>query len=215
MINPANKAILGKKLGNTQIFTEDGIKIAVTVLELGPATVIQKKTKEKDGYSSVQLGYGDKKEKHINKPQAGHFKKAGISPKRFIKEVRFNEEVSVEVGKDLTIDQFNKNDFIDVVSYSKGKGFAGVMKKYNFSGRPATHGTHENFRGPGSVGMHQDPGRVIKGKKMPGHMGNKRVTIQNLKIVQIDKEKNIALVKGTVPGSKNSFVLVRDAVKKS
>ncbi len=153
---------------------------------------------------------------NINKPTEGHFKKAGIAPKRFLKEIKFCEEVqnSLKVGDELTVEQFNENDMVDVAGVSKGKGFAGVFKKFGFGGRPATHGTHESFRGPGSVGMRQTPGRVIKGKKMPGHLGDDNTTIQNLRIVKVDKENRLLYILGAVPGSKNSIVVIRDSVKK-
>ena len=216
-IAPINKGILGKKIGTTQIFNQkDGARIAVTVLELGPCQVIQKKTTELEGYKSLQLGYGEQRKQNINKPQEGHFKKAGVSVKQHLKEFKFCEEVyeALKTGDMITIEQFEEGDYIDVSSTSKGKGFAGVMKKYNFHGRPATHGTHESFRGPGSIGMHQTPGRVVKGRKMPGHMGDETVTVQNLKIAKIDKENNLIYVKGAIPGGKNAIVAVRDSVKK-
>ncbi|MBN1115170.1 MAG: 50S ribosomal protein L3 [Oligoflexia bacterium] len=211
-----NKGILGRKIGTTQIFDGDGNRFAVTVVEAGPCTVIQKKSAEKEGYASLQIGYGEKKAKKVNKPESGHYKKSGASPKKHLREFRFCEEVysALKEGDELTVEQFENGDFIDVTSKSKGKGFAGVMKRYNFRGRPATHGTHENFRGPGSIGMHQTPGRVYKNKKLPGQMGNKDVTVQNLSIVKIDKEKKLLFVKGDVPGSYDSLVIIRDSVKK-
>lgn len=216
-VAPINKGVLAKKLGTTQIFDQKtGNRIPVTVLEVGPCQVIQKKTLEADGYKSVQVGYGELKKKNIKKSQEGHFKKAGVDAKRHLKELKFTDEVynALKNGDTLGIEQFNANEFVDLTASSKGKGFAGVMKRYNFSGRPATHGTHENFRGPGSVGMHQTPGRVIKGKKMPGHMGDHQVTIQNLKIVKVDSENNLLYIKGAIPGAKNAIILIRDAVKK-
>jgi large subunit ribosomal protein L3 len=211
-----NKGILGKKLGNGQIFNEDGVKIPVTVVETMPCYVVQKKTEEKDGYKSIQLGAEDKKEKNLKKPILGHFKKAKVKPKRHLKELRFCDEVyeTLNVGDKISSEQFSEIDFVDVTSTSKGKGFAGVMKKYNYAGFVATHGTHESFRGPGSIGMCAYPGRVIKGTKLPGQMGNKTVTTQNLKVVKVDKENNLLFIKGTIPGSKNSTVIIRDSVKK-
>jgi len=217
-IAPINKGILGKKVGTTQIFNEkNGARIAVTILEVGPCEVIQKKTSEGDGYNCLQLGLGDERKQNINKPQEGHFKKAGVAAKKHLKELKFCEEVytALKPGDKLTIEQFEVNDFIDVSSTSKGKGFAGVMKRFNFHGRPATHGTHESFRGTGSIGMHQTPGRVVKGRKMPGHMGDETVTVQNLQIVKIDAESNLLYVRGAIPGGKNALVVVRDSVKKS
>jgi large subunit ribosomal protein L3 len=216
-IAPINKGILGKKVGTTQIFNEkDGARIAVTLLEVGPCEVIQKKTAEVDGYNCLQVGLGDERKQNINKPQEGHFKKAGVAAKKHLKEFKFCEEVfaALKPGDKLTIEQFEVNDMIDVTSTSKGKGFAGVMKRFNFSGRPATHGTHESFRGPGSIGMHQTPGRVVKGRKMPGHMGDEITTVQNLRIVKIDTENNLLYIKGAIPGGKNAVVIVRDSVKK-
>ena len=216
-IAPINKGILGKKIGTTQIFdSEDGARIAVTILEVGPCEVVQKKSADVEGYTSLQLGYGDQRKQNITKPKEGHFKKAGVSVKRHLKEFKFCEEVyeALKPGDKVTIDQFEEYEFIDVSSTSKGKGFAGVMKRFNFHGRPATHGTHESFRGPGSIGMHQTPGRVVKGRKMPGHMGDETVTVQNLMIVKIDKENNLLYVRGAIPGGKNALVVVRDSVKK-
>jgi large subunit ribosomal protein L3 len=216
-VAPINKGVLAKKLGTTQIFDQKtGNRIPVTVLEVGSCQVVQKKTLEADGYKSVQVGYGDLKKKNIKKPQEGHFKKAGVDAKRHLKELKFTDEVYnvLKNGDTLSIEQFSANEFVDLTATSKGKGFAGVMKRYNFSGRPATHGTHENFRGPGSVGMHQTPGRVIKGKKMPGHMGDHKVTVQNLKIIKVDAENNLIYIKGAVPGAKNAIIIIRDAVKK-
>ncbi|MEI6093470.1 MAG: 50S ribosomal protein L3 [bacterium] len=216
-IAPINKGIIGKKIGTTQIFNQkNGARIPVTVLELGPCQVIQKKTEEVEGYKSLQLGYGEERKQNITKPEEGHFKKAGVSVKQHVKEFKFCEEVyeSLKPGDTLTLEQFTEGECIDVCSTSKGKGFAGVMKRYNFHGRPATHGTHESFRGPGSIGMHQTPGRVVKGRKMPGHMGDATVTVQNLRIAKIDVENNLLYVTGAVPGGKNAIVIVRDSVKK-
>jgi large subunit ribosomal protein L3 len=215
-IAPINKGILGKKVGNTQFFNEKGDRIHVTIVEVGPCTVVQKKNAETDGYTSIQLGFMDEKKQNVNKPTEGHFKKAGLAVKRHLKEFKFCTEVfdAVKVGDELTVAQFETSDFIDVTSASKGKGFAGVMKRYHFSGRPATHGTHESFRGPGSIGMHQTPGRVIKGRKMPGHMGDRQVTTQNLRIAKIDTDERLLYVEGTIPGGKNALVVIRDSVKK-
>ena len=216
-IAPINKGILGKKIGTTQIFNEkNGERIAVTVLEVGPCEVIQKKTSEVEGYNCLQVGYCDLRKQNIKKPQEGHFKKAGTAVKQFLKEFKFCEEVygALKPGDKITIEQFNEGEYVDVSSTSKGKGFAGVMKRFNFHGRPATHGTHESFRGPGSIGMHQTPGRVVKGRKMPGHMGNETVTTQNLSIAKVDKENNLLYIRGAIPGGKNALVVIRDSVKK-
>ena len=215
-IAPINKGILGKKIGNSQFFNEKGERMAVTIVEVGPCTVVQKKNAETDGYTSIQLGFMDEKKQNIKKPTEGHFKKAGLAVKRHLREFKFCTEVfnSVKVGDELTIAQFEQNDYVDVTSVSKGKGFAGVFKKFGFSGRPATHGTHESFRGPGSIGMHQTPGRVVKGRKMPGHLGDEKVTTQNLKIVKVDAENRLLYINGSVPGGKNALVIIRDSVKK-
>jgi len=215
-IAPINKGILGKKIGSSQFFNEKGDRIPVTIVEVGPCTVIQKKNPETDKYASVQLGFMDERKQNVTKPTEGHFKKAGVAVKKHLKEFKFCSEVynSLKVGDELTIEQFKENDYIDVTSASKGKGFAGVIKRYHFSGRPATHGTHESFRGPGSIGMHQTPGRVVKGRKMPGHMGDRQVTTQNLQIVKIDTANRLLYIQGSVPGGKNAVVVIRDSVKK-
>lgn len=216
-ILPVNKGILGKKIGTSQIFNVvDGKRLPVTIIEVGPCTVVQKKSVENEGYSSLQIGYQDEKKQRINKPSEGHFKKSGVAPKRFLKEIKFCEDVynALKIGDEITIDQFEENEYVDVAGVSKGKGFAGVFKKFGFRGRPATHGTHESFRGPGSIGMHQTPGRVVKGRKMPGHLGDENVTVQNLKIVKVDAEARLLYLLGAVPGGKNSVVVIRDSVKK-
>ena len=214
-IMPINKGIIAKKLGMTQFFKEDGTKVSVTILEAGPCCVTQKKTIAKDGYNSLQLGFGKRKEKHLNKPQIGHFKAHGTEAKRYIQEFRFCEDVhsAVEVGANITVEQFRAGELVDVTATSKGMGFTGVMKRYHFAGRPATHGTHESFRGPGSVGNCTTPGRIVKGKKMPGHKGNVRSNVQNLSIFKIDTEKNLLYVKGIIPGATGAIVRIRDAVK--
>lgn len=212
---PVNKGILAKKIGMTQFFNEDGTKVSVTILEAGPCEIIQKKSLDKEGYNSLQLGFKEKKEKHTNKPEQGHFKKANLTPKKYVHEFRFCEEVhaSLNAGDTISIEQFNVGELLDIKATSKGKGFGGVMKKYNFSGRPATHGTHENFRGPGSIGNHTTPGRVVKGRKMPGQHGNVTTNVQNLRVYKIEAEKNLLYIKGLVPGAKGSIVKVRDAIK--
>jgi large subunit ribosomal protein L3 len=213
---PVNKGILGKKLGMTQIFKQDGTRIPVTVVSAGPCVVTQKKSAEKDGYAAIQLGIGDVKEKHMNKPTKGKFEKAGVAPKRHLREIKFCEEVysALNVGDEVKADQFSEGDFVDVVGVTIGKGFQGVMKKYNFSGKPASHGCHESFRGAGSIGNRKTPGRVFKGKKMPGQMGNANFTAQNLKVAKVDAEKNLIYIKGAVPGNKDCLIMVRDSVKK-
>ena len=211
-----NKGLIGKKLGVTQLFEEDGVIVDVTVLEMGPCTVIQKKTLEKDSYKSLQLGYQDKKKTRINKPEAGHFKNSKTEVKRHIKEFKFSDTIydSKNVGDKLDISQFIMGDYVDVTAVSKGKGFAGVMKRHNFAGHSATHGTHESFRGGGSIGMCATPSRVLKGKKMPGQMGNKSVTVQNIFVHKVDADRNLLYVRGHVPGGKNGIVFIKDSVKR-
>ena len=205
------KAILGTKIGMTQIFGEGGVVIPVTVVMAGPCVVTQKKTVETDGYEAVQVGFGDVKEKHLNKPQLGHFKKADTANKKYVREFRLDDCESLNVGDEIKADIFAAGDKVDVSGISKGKGFAGPMKHGLHRG-PMTHGSHYH-RGPGSLGACSDPSRVFKGKKMPGHYGVVKVTIQNLDLVKIDKERNLLLVKGSIPGPKGGLVVVRNAVK--
>ena len=213
------KGLIGRKLGMTQIF-EDGKRIPVTVVELGPNTVVQKKVPEgKDGYGAIQLGFGDKEHRKVNKPLAGHFKRADVKPKWVLREIRVPDLTKLgefEVGQEIKAEEvFAVGDWIDVVGTSNGKGFQGVMKTYHMKGsKQKTHGTHEVFRHGGSIGCRSTPGRVAKGKKMPGQLGNKRITTQNLRIVKVDSENNLVLIRGAVPGATNSYVMVRDAVKK-
>lgn len=209
--------VIGKKLGMTQIFDEQGNVVPVTVIKAGPCYVIQKKVKEKEGYNAIQVGFDEiTKTKNVNKPMMGHFKKAGVPPLRFIKEFRLeDEELDLfEVGKAYGIEIFEVGSYVDVGGISKGKGFQGVVKRHGFSGAPASRGTHEYFRHGGSIGQNMTPGRTMKGKKMPGHMGARKVTVQNLKIVDIKPELNVILVKGAVPGPTNGYVIVKKAVKK-
>ncbi|MCE5172605.1 50S ribosomal protein L3 [Paenibacillus profundus] len=206
------KGILGKKLGMTQIFTAEGNVVPVTVIEAGPCVVLQKKDVENDGYEAIQIGYADKKEKRSTKPEIGHAKKANATPKRYVKELRGVELSQYEVGQELKADIFAEGEFVDVTGISKGKGFAGVIKRWGQHRGPMTHGSRYH-RGPGSMGSIQ-ANRVPKGKRLPGHMGTDTVTIQNLEVVKVDAERNIILVKGSIPGPKNSFVNVKQAVKK-
>ncbi|MGM0470782.1 MAG: 50S ribosomal protein L3 [Bacillota bacterium] len=206
------KEILGKKVGMTQIFNDDGEVVPVTVIEAGPCSVVQKKTEEVDGYSAVQLGFEDVKESRVNKPLKGHFDKYGVEPKKYVKEVRVEDEDEFEVGDEITADIFAVGDKVDVTGTSKGKGFAGTVKRWNFNLGPKTHGSR-NYRLPGSIGASADPARVFKGKKMPGRMGRKKVTIQNLKVAKVDAEKNIIAVKGAIPGPKKGLVQIKDSVK--
>ena len=202
------KAILGKKIGMTQVFTEDGQLIPVSVIQAGPCQVVQKKTEEVDGYTAVQVGYEDKKERRANKPEKGHFQKANVPVKKF----KLDNAAELNVGDELTVEQFADGDVLDVTGTSKGHGFAGTIKRWGTHRGPMTHGSHYH-RGPGSLGACSDPSRVFKGKKMPGHYGVVKVTIQNLDLVKIDKERNLLLVKGSIPGPKGGLVVVRNAVK--
>lgn len=209
--------LLGKKLGMTQIFGEDGTAIPVTVIQAGPCAVVQKKTVSTDGYDGIQLGFQEVvKVKRINKPLTGHFNKAGVAPRSFLKEFRVSgEEIEAnEVGAEISVDIFEPGEFVDVTGTSKGKGFAGVVKKYHFKGAPASRGTHEFFRHGGSIGQNMTPGRTMKGKKMPGHMGAKKVTVQNLKVIDVRGDTNILMVEGAIPGPTNGLVVIRKAVKK-
>ena len=206
------KAILGKKIGMTQVFTEDGQLIPVSVIQAGPCQVVQKKTEEVDGYTAVQVGYEDKKERRANKPEKGHFQKAHVPVKKYLKEFKLDNAAELNVGDELTVEQFADGDVLDVTGTSKGHGFAGTIKRWGTHRGPMTHGSHYH-RGPGSLGACSDPSRVFKGKKMPGHYGVVKVTIQNLDLVKIDKERNLLLVKGSIPGPKGGLVVVRNAVK--
>lgn len=211
--------LIGKKIGMTQVFDDNGDRIAVTVVELGPNTVVQKKTTDsKDGYNAIQIGHGDKPHKKVSKPMKGHFEKSGVKPKWILREIRIRDEAKAadfEVGQELKADFLSEGDFVDVVGISKGKGFQGVMRKHNMKGaKQKTHGTHEQFRHPGSIGCRTTPGEVNKGKRLPGQMGNVRVTVQNVRVVKVDLEKNLVLVAGSVPGPKNGYVMVYEAIKK-
>lgn len=208
--------LIGKKIGMTQVF-EGGKRIPVTVVELGPNVVVQKKSEDgRDGYHAVQIGYGEKAHRKVNKAMTGHFKRADVKPVWVLRELRGSAEMigGFEVGQELKADVFQEGEWIDVTATSKGRGFAGVMKRHNMKGaKQKTHGTHEQFRHVGSIGCRSTPGEVHKGKRLPGQMGNKTVTIQNLRIVKVDTEKNVVLIRGSVPGSRNSTVFVRQAMK--
>ena len=206
------KAILATKVGMTQIFNEDGMLIPVTVLQAGPCVVTQVKTDENDGYTAVQVGFGDIREKLVNKPETGHFAKAGVAVKRFVKEFRFENAAEYEVGQEIKADIFADGDHIDATAVSKGKGFQGAIKRHGQSRGPMAHGS-KYHRHAGSNGSATTPGRVFKGKHMPGHMGAVRVTVQNLEVVSVDAEKNLILVKGAVPGPKKSLVMLKESVK--
>ena len=206
------KAIIGKKVGMTQIFDEKGKVIPVTVIEAGPCTIAQIKTVETDGYNAVQLGYGDVKESKVNKPEAGHFKKAKLTPKKHLREFRLDSIEGLKVGDELKADVFSAGDKVDVQGTTKGKGFQGVIKRHGQSRGPMGHGSMYHRR-PGSMGPTSTPGRVFKGKKLPGHMGTDTVTIQNLDVVRVDLDKNVILVKGSVPGVKGAILKIKSSVK--
>ena len=203
--------ILAKKIGMTQIF-EDGKFIPVTVVEAGPNFVLQKKTVENDGYTALQLGFDEKKEKNTTKPVMGIFKKAGVNPQRFVKELRVDSVEGYELGQEIKVDVLAGVEFVDITGTSKGKGTSGVMKRHGFGGNRASHGVSRNHRLGGSIGMSTWPGKVLKGKRMAGQYGNETVTVQNLKVVKVDAENNLLQIKGAVPGSKNSYIVVKPAV---
>lgn len=205
------KGILGRKVGMTQVFAENGDLIPVTVIEAAPNVVLQKKTVETDGYEAIQLGFEDKREKLSNKPEQGHVAKANTAPKRFIREVRGTDVSAYEVGQEVKVDTFAEGDVVDITGVSKGKGFQGVIKRHGYSRGPMSHGSRFH-RAPGSLGA-VDGQRVFKGKKLPGRTGGKTVTIQNVEIVRVDAERNLLLVKGNVPGARKSLVQVNSAVK--
>ncbi|MDD7193765.1 MAG: 50S ribosomal protein L3 [Oscillospiraceae bacterium] len=208
------KALIGKKIGMTQIFDEKGNVIPVTVVEAGPCTVVMKKTLENDGYEAVQLGFGDVKVQRVNKPMMGHFKKADVAPKKTLREFKL-DIASVNVGDTIKADVFAVGEKVDVIGTSKGKGTAGAIKRWNFSRLKESHGTGPVARHAGSLGACSDPSRVYKGKKLAGHLGCERVTIQNLDIVKVDAENNLLAIKGAVPGPKGGIVVIRDTVKKA
>ena len=207
------KGIIGKKMGMTQIFDENGKVVPVTVVEAGPCTVVQKKTVESDGYVAVQLGYGDISAKKVSKPAKGHFDKADVAPKRTLREFRLDDISAMNVGDILKADVFAVGDRIDVVGTSKGKGYAGAIKRWNQHRLRESHGTGPVARHAGSMGSCSTPSRVFKGKRLPGHLGAERVTIQNLKVVKVDAENNLIAIKGAIPGKKGSVVCISDSVK--
>ena len=207
-----SKAIIGKKVGMTQIFDEKGTVIPVTVIEAGPCNVVQVKTVETDGYSAIQLGFGEVKEHKVNKPEMGHFKKASVKAQKHLREFRVEDTSSVKVGDVVKADVFVSGDIVDIQGTSKGHGFQGVIKRHGQSRGPMGHGSMYHRR-PGSMGSTSTPGRVFKGKKLPGHMGVETVTIQNLKVVAVDLDKNVILVKGSVPGAKGSILKIKNSVK--
>ena len=206
--------LIGKKIGMTQVFSADGSVVPVTVIRTGPCIVVQKKETGRDGYSAVQIGFGNKKNQRVNKPEQGHMVKAGKGAFQVLREFRLQDVGQYEVGQEIkATDIFKAGDRIDVSGTSKGRGFAGVIKRWSFSGFPASHGTHEYFRHGGAIGNRSYPGRVFKGKKMAGHWGNEKVSVQNLEVVGIRPEENLLLVKGAIPGAKRGILIIRRAVK--
>ncbi|MCQ9342605.1 50S ribosomal protein L3 [Corynebacterium kozikiae] len=207
------KGILGTKLGMTQIFDEDNRVIPVTVVEAGPCVVTQIRTEETDGYNAIQIAYGEIDPRKANKPAAGHFKKAGVTPRRHVAEIRMNDVSAYEVGQDVTVDIFEGITFVDVTGTTKGKGYAGAMKRHGFAGQGASHGNQAAHRRVGGIGACATPGRIFKGKRMAGRMGSDRVTTQNLKVQKIDADANLILIKGAIPGNRGGIVTVKTAVK--
>jgi large subunit ribosomal protein L3 len=201
--------LLGKKLEITRIFDEQGRTVPATIIEAGPCHVTQVKTPETDGYHAVQIGFGKKMESRLSRPLKGHLKKSEAPPVAIIREFRQPDAIQVNPGDTLTVEQFKVGDIVHITGISKGRGFAGVMKRHGFSGHHASRGTHESFRGPGSIGSNTSPGRVLKGKRMAGHMGVDRVTIRNLRVLRVDRDNNLLLVKGSVPGSRNGWLEIR------
>lgn len=208
------KGIIGRKLGMTQLFTENGSVVPVTVVEVGPCVVVQKKTVDNDGYSAVQLGFEDIREKLVVKPRKGHFDKAQVAYKRVLKEFKLHNADALNVGDIIKADTFEAGDKVDVTGVSKGKGYQGTIKRLGFHRQPMSHGTSGYHRHQGSMGANTDPSRVMKGKGMPGHMGSEQVTIQNLNVVKVDGENNLIAIKGAVPGPNGGLVVVKSAVKK-
>lgn len=209
----SSTGILGRKAGMTQIFNEQGVRVPVTVIEAGPCKVLQVKTDKTDGYFALQLGFGDAKEKNTSKPLVGHFDKAGSNCKHFVREIRLNAAPEDKQGDEVKVNIFENIKYVDVVGTSKGKGYAGVMKRHNFHGSPASHGCSKRHRSPGGLGRQYSINKgVPKGKRMAGHMGSERVTVQALQVVKVDAENNILLVKGAVPGAAGSFVVVQKAI---
>ena len=202
--------IIGKKIGMTSVFSVEGKNIPCTVIEAGPCVVTQVKTKETDGYEALQLAYGDKKDKHATKAEIGHFKKAGVSPKRKVVEFHNTYQEEFELGQEIDVSIFHERDYVDIIGVSKGKGFQGVVKRHNFRGvNDATHGQHNRLRAPGSIGASSWPSRVFKGMRMAGRDGGKTITIENLEVMKIIPEKNLLVVKGSVPGAKGSYLIIR------
>lgn len=209
----ASKGILGRKLGMTQVWDADNRVVPVTVIQAGPCRVVQLKTPERDGYSAVQLAFGETKEARISRPELGHLKKADAGPTKHLAELRVDDLSGFAVGQEVAADLFEAGERVDVTGISKGKGFTGVMQRHNFSGQGASHGTHKKHRAPGAIGACATPSRVFKGMRLPGQHGNSRVTTLNLEVVEADRERALLLIRGSVPGPAGSLVFVRDAVK--
>jgi large subunit ribosomal protein L3 len=207
------KGIIGRKIGMTQYFLADGIAVGVTVIEAGPCSVLRKKTVENDGYEAVCVGFGEIREKLVNKPAAGEFKKAGLEPARYVRELKLENANSYEVGQQIKADMFAAGDVVDVSGLTKGHGFSGTVKRWNTHRGPMAHGS-KYHRGPGSMSANTSPGRVFKNKRLPGHYGVENVTIQNLEVIKVDADRNFIMVKGAVPGVKGALLVVRDSVKK-
>lgn len=203
------QGILGKKIGMTQRYTGDGVLAPVTVIQAGPCHVMQIRTEQTDGYAALQLGYDDRKRKSARKPEVGHARKAKVEPKRFIREVAFEGEEDLALGSTVTLNALDGVESVDVTGVSKGRGFQGVVKRHGFRGRPASHGSSKDHRRPGSIAASATPSRVFKGKRMPGQMGNKRCTVRNLKVVELDPERNLLMVLGAVPGPNGGYVVVK------
>ena len=202
------RGIIGKKVGMTQVYDEQGIMTPVTVVDAGPCVVTQVKTKIKDGYEAVQVGYGDRKKKHLTKPLEGHFARAKVEPKRMLAEFDMIPGFDYKIGQEFTVSLFKPGEYVDVSGKSKGRGFAGVIKRHKFHTQPKTHGTKNTYRHPGSIGQASDPSRVFKGMKMAGRYGNSKITLPNVEIIRVDKEKNLLLLKGSVPGARNGIIYI-------
>jgi len=203
-----SKVILGRKVAMTQIFDES-VLIPITIVEAGPCIIVERKVKEKNGYNAIQLGFLEVKENRVNKPESGHFKKSEVRPQKYLREIRVKDIGNLKIRDEIRVDVFKEGDLVDVIGISKGKGFAGVVKRYGFKGGPASHGAGGWRRRPGSIGASADPSRVFKGKKMPGKMGAERKTVRNLEIVKVDKKENLLLIKGSLPGIKGSLLTIK------
>ncbi len=205
-----SKVILGRKLAMTQIFNEN-VLIPITIVEAGPCIIVQRKVKEKNGYNAIQLGFLEVKENRVNKPELGHFRKSEVRPQKYLREIRVKDIGNLKIRDEIRVDVFKEGDLVDVVGISKGKGFAGVVKRYGFKGGPASHGAGGWRRRPGSIGASADPSRVFKGKKMPGKMGAEKKTVRNLEIVKVDKKENLLLIRGCLPGIKGSLLTIKSS----